>query len=548
MGRKRTSDGLRSRNGCLQCRRRHRKCGEEQPSCQKCLQRHEACEYPRLEIQWCLPESIATWTKSTSPAVYTAPSIATSPREPATMPVNPSTTDDHESLDGLFTSLPTLRDEIFQDWTLEAMISPSAATAPHSTWSNVSDAGDASEDGEGESRAEEIRLSVFDPTHQSPMAITVALNTSEALAFTFYTEQISRILPAHDAPGNPYRRLTALAIQAPVLLHTVISVATAFMHNHGGLATSELSAMRQARALSSLREALDPALAGEGESHRVVTEAITFAILLQIFYLALTGGTEVEPHYASATYFLQMLGYLLRPPAGFLGRALVQRFAMIDVARAIYRRTRTLPETAFWLYRDGDDLDQIQPSFKAMTGCPYTILRFLVKITELALSSQERSESQQNMEKAIELEADMHMYRRSEPSAFDDALSEIFYWTAHLLLERRVYQESPWSRRVQFTRNKIFQLIESMTPGHGPDSSVFLPLNIAGREALTPNDRDWVRARARGLTQTYGIRTNEHCMELMEEIWDCVDAGWSDDTAFESSLLEIEAQSQCFVF
>lgn len=362
------------------------------------------------------------------------------------------------------------------------------------------------------------------------------------------TERISRIIPAHDAPGNPYRRLTAIAIHTPVLLHTVISVATAFLHNHGGLATSELTLTRQARALSSLRQILGTGLDGEDESRRIVTEAVAFAILLQIFYLALTGGTDIEPHFASATYLLRTLGYLLRPPDGFLGRALVQRFAMIDVARAIYRRRRPLPETDFWFYRACDDMDQTQPSFKTMTGCPHAILVFLVQVTDLAVSTQEWPDSPETMERAFELEADMHIYRRSQPSALDDALSEAFYWTAHLLLQRRVYRESPRSRRVQLTRGKIFQLVESMTLGHGPDSSVFLPLNIAGREALTQSDRQWVRVRARDLSHTYGIRTNEHCMALMEEIWACVDAGWSDDAGIERSLLEIEARNQCFVF
>lgn len=320
------------------------------------------------------------------------------------------------------------------------------------------------------------------------------------------------------------------------------------MHNHGRLASSELTATRQARALFSLRKTLGTVLGGEGGSHHVVTEAVAFAILLQIFYLALTGGTEIEPHLASATYFLRNLGYLLKPPEGILGRALVQRFAMIDVARAIYRRMRPLPEADFWLYRSGDDLDHIEPSFRAMTGCPHAILLFLVQITELAASTQEQPSLPENIEKAIELEADLHIYRKSQPSALNDALGEAFYWTAHLLLERRIFRESPRSRRVQFTRAKIFQLVESMTLGYGPDSSVFLPLNIAGREALTHRDRDWVRTRACGLAHTYGIRTNAHCMALMEEIWACVDAGWSDDSTLERSLLEIEAQSQCFAF
>ena len=320
------------------------------------------------------------------------------------------------------------------------------------------------------------------------------------------------------------------------------------MHNHGGLATSELTVARQARALSSLRQTLSTTLGDEGESNRIVAEAVAFAILLQIFYLALTGGTEIEPHFASATYLLRTMGYLLAPPAGFLGRALVQRFAMIDVARAIYRRTRPLLEADFWFYRAGDNYHQAQPSFRAMTGCPYEILIFLVQVTDLAASTQEQSQSLEDLDEAMRLEADMHIYRSSWPSALNDTLSEAFYWTAHLLLQRRVFCEPPRSRRVQFTRAKIFQLIKSMTLGYGPDSSVFLPLNIAGREALTQSDRQWVRTWAHGLSLTYGIRTNEHCMTLMEEIWTCVDAGGSDDSALEHSLLAIEARSQCFVF
>ncbi|KAK5050878.1 hypothetical protein LTR84_003437 [Exophiala bonariae] len=482
-------------------------------------------------------------------------SFATSPGQPYAVPPDPSTVEvvwdpGNESQQGLWADLSPLHEDSFQDWTLESVVSGSAyaGSVTSLSRSNYSNASHDDEDSGELSTPEEPRLWLSDLDHLNPMAVRVALDTSEALAFTFYTERISRILPAHDAPDNPYRRLTAIAIHAPVLLHTVISIATAFMHNHGGLATYELTATRQARALSSLRQTLSKALNGKGESRLIVTEAIVFAILLQIFYLALTGGMEIEPHFASATYFLRVLGYLPKPPTGFLGRALVQRYAMIDVARAIYRRTRPLSEADFWFYHTGHDLDQTQSSFKIMTGCPHAVLVFLVQVTNLAASTLEQPETPENTAKAIELEADMHIYRRSQPSALNDPLSEAFYWTAHLLLQRRVYLEHPRSRRVQFTRNKIFELVQSMALGYGPDSSVFLPLNISGREAMTLSDREWIRTRARDLTHIYGIRTNEHCMKLMEQIWACVDAGWSDDSTLERELLEIEAQSQCFVF
>jgi hypothetical protein len=36
----------RSKNGCLNCRQRKRKCGEQKPSCAYCLKVDDDCEYP----------------------------------------------------------------------------------------------------------------------------------------------------------------------------------------------------------------------------------------------------------------------------------------------------------------------------------------------------------------------------------------------------------------------------------------------------------------------------------------------------------------------
>lgn len=44
-----TTRALRSKDGCRQCRKRKRKCDEQQPSCSACLERALSCEYQRAD-------------------------------------------------------------------------------------------------------------------------------------------------------------------------------------------------------------------------------------------------------------------------------------------------------------------------------------------------------------------------------------------------------------------------------------------------------------------------------------------------------------------
>lgn len=139
-----------------------------------------------------MPESIATWTKSRPPAASPTAPVTISPTQPLDVPSNASTTEvdeelDDEGLDGLFAGLSPLHSEIFHDWTLEAFAggSPSAASVATPFWNIVSDSHHPSDDGGELIALEEPRLWLSDQNHLSSVAVNVALDTSEALAFTF---------------------------------------------------------------------------------------------------------------------------------------------------------------------------------------------------------------------------------------------------------------------------------------------------------------------------------------------------------------------------
>lgn len=357
-------------------------------------------------------------------------------------------------------------------------------------------------------------------------------------------QNICGVLAAHDASDNPYRRLVSLALGAPVLLHTMLSVATAYMYKQGALSTVNLTVMRQERALSSLRASVAKIVENVCGSPGAEVEAALAAILLQIFYSAITGSIDMDIHFSSAFFLMKESGNLRSSGTGYFNRILVHRFAVIDVARAIYRRARPMAGSDFWLYRGRAQEDSTKPSFSAMSGYPVTVLSFLVRIANLSCDVLEQPNSSHAVRDAMVLETEMNIWFAQEADHLDD-LGCSFYWMSQLLLHRRVFGERTRSGRVQIIIRNIFRLVDNMPVGSGPDSSIFLPFNIAAREAVEESDRAWVRNRSRSLYTAYPVDASNYCMNLTEALWQQLDRR---GPTLEQDILQCEGQHLCFAF
>ena len=365
---------------------------------------------------------------------------------------------------------------------------------------------------------------------------------------------MSGVLPAYDSASNPYRKLSALALASPVLLNTILSLATEYMYCHGR-AAPELTMQRHDRALGSLREAL-LAPSPSSDSSLILNESngeslgpkqsTLAAVLLQIANVVFTGGTGVDVHLACAMHFLQDLDYVDQPVQEFLPRLLIQRFAMLDVTTSILRHRRPYLPLSFWLFIPDGNYDRTEPSFREMTGCPQPVLGFLARLSNLAADLAERKFTEYDvLRKASTLDTDMRLYARSRvtfssdrPAAARhlDSLSQCFYWSAHLILQRVIYRDSTNSLRVQQTVSEIVKLIKDMPLGCGPDSSLPFPFYLSSREAVTHEHREWVRERNQQLKQVYPGRLRDRVMAVLEEIWVAVDEERGKLTAVNKSI------------
>lgn len=352
---------------------------------------------------------------------------------------------------------------------------------------------------------------------------------------------VSSNVPALDGPDNPYRQLSFTALTSPILLETIVCIATEHMLNFG-FGNVSTAAQRQQRMLRTIGQSLHTIdAAGSCETGGTTTndidhEALLTAVVLQGVVVAQSADGVLEPHVKCASFLMQTLDHFHQVPQSTLARMAVQRFAMVDVMLAISRQRRPYAPRNFVLHQpDPERWDKTEPSFHKMTGCPQPLMCFLVRISHLACDVEERLEQAVSfndiLTRAYRLESDL----RSWGSGFTgmvleecvrpplDILTECFYWTAHLLLARRVFRDSTRSPRVQHLTHTCFGLMDQLSTGCGPDSSLPQPFYLAAREAVSIEDRAWVRQKHESMTEYYREQQRNMAMRLTQRVWDITD-------------------------
>ncbi|KAJ5217003.1 hypothetical protein N7468_010011 [Penicillium chermesinum] len=352
---------------------------------------------------------------------------------------------------------------------------------------------------------------------------------------------VSSNVPALDGPENPYRYVSFTALSTPILRETIVCIATEHMLNFG-LGSVSTAAQRQQRMLRTISQNLQLIIgpgacstedASVASPNKLDREALLTAVVLQGVVVVQSEDGVLEPHVRCASFLMETLGRFHDVPPTPIARMTVQRYAMVDLMLAFSRQRRPYAPADFVLHSpDAERWDCSEPSFHKMTGCPQPLMCFLVRIAHLACDVQERprhSSVDDVLRRAHSLESDLRTwgtrYTRTVDVGRDplDILTECFYWTAHLLLARRVFRDPTRSARVQHLAHTCFGLMDQLSTGCGPDSSLPQPFYLAAREALSDEDRGWVRQKHESMTAFYREQQRNLAMRLTERVWEITD-------------------------
>ncbi|KAJ5540797.1 hypothetical protein N7494_005873 [Penicillium frequentans] len=394
----------------------------------------------------------------------------------------------------------------------------------------------------------------------------------EKLAWEYYVRLVSSNVPALDGPDNPYRHLSFVALSSPILRETIVCIATEHMLNFG-MGSVSSAAQCQQRMLRTIGRNLqlvtrpgtcvtkDVASAG---TSMVDHEAVLTAVVLQGVVIAQSEDGVLEPHMRCASFLMESLDYFRHIPRSALMRMTVQRFAMVDLMLAFSRQRRPYAPRDFMLFRpDTERWDQSEPSFHKMTGCPQPLMCFMVQIAHLACDMEQRMENDAPIDdlltQAYCLESELRLWgaQYTEPIPDDcvrpplDILTECFYWSSHLLLARRVFRDPTRSPRVQHLAHTCFRLMDQLSTGCGPDSSLPQPFYLAAREAITLEDRNWVRQKHESMTAYYREQQRNMAMRLTEQVWEIIDQTDLNSLATsraEKRIKTLDEQSCLFIF
>ncbi|KAF4451012.1 hypothetical protein F53441_5959 [Fusarium austroafricanum] len=397
----------------------------------------------------------------------------------------------------------------------------------------------------------------FNDNIMSTLFSQIFQSSSDEMTFTYYLKRVCSCTTAYDSDQNPYRKLALMALSYPVLLHGILSVSTAHMEMFGKSSRCTLYS-RQSQALRSLRAALkslhlqenqntnqsDRPLNQDGIFLLHSPEEITLAaIVMQTSSVLMVGLSNIETHMTYALYLIQHLGHLTQPPRSAFLKTLIYRFAMVDVVLAFIQSRHPLPSPGFFMYQANNDQfdDDEEPSFREMHGCHQQVLSFLAQIAILGADLAKPGSSVSEIQaKGYDLETEMRLWGRiyyggmaAEPNplirspseqrfnsrADLEVVCECFYWTAHILLLRRVFADDTSSTRVQLIRKHLFRLMDSLVSGCGPDSSLPFPFYIAACEATATCDQNWVRKKHAEMLAAYRDPAREALMTSVERIW-----------------------------
>lgn len=324
-----------------------------------------------------------------------------------------------------------------------------------------------------------------------------------------------------------------------MLLDTIVSIASTYMHlRHIAPRSAALSS--QSRALASLRTSIDCLANQEGNKSLAeitcLKREVLAAILLQITVEIHNGTGGVQSHIAYAASLFRELGYKDHRPTTPIGLILIHRMTIIDVLSSVFWRRRTLLSPEFWFIDQEEEyrMGNSTPRFQDTTGCPFWVVRILARISNLIVDIEYDEWGGQNVTRAFEVESGLTAGARQHmggpaPTSTDDVthvdiVGRCYYWSAVILLQRRVFLDTRDSLRVQMSLTALIGLLAALPIGCGPDSALSLPLYTAGLAAIKPDHRALIKEKSQKLDEYYPSQTRTALTAAFGCMWAAADA------------------------
>jgi hypothetical protein len=375
-------------------------------------------------------------------------------------------------------------------------------------------------------------------------------------------QSVSLILPAHGGMRNGYRQLAVMSLSSPILLDTVISVATVYMHLRK-IVPRSLALQRQSRALASLRKSVH-VIEQQCSSNSANVDAVCLkrellaAILLQITVEIANGTGYILSHTMYAVRLFRELGYDSAEPTSSVGTIIVQRLTYITVLSSVFWQCRPMLPESFWYYHMPEESsnDRSSPSLQETTGCPLWVMGILSRICHLTADASEGAARADIIARGREIEGDLILLAREhldgnsdqcndgdDEARYLDIVGRCNYWSATILLQRRVFRDSHESSRVQYSLEKLLSLLESLPLGCGPDTQISLSLYVAAIAAVRPSHRARIKAKNRQLAGIYPMEARNVLTTAFDTMWATTDRDLNRASRSSSGDGQVEAGS-----
>ncbi|OJD14197.1 hypothetical protein AJ78_05437 [Emergomyces pasteurianus Ep9510] len=561
----------RSRGGCLQCLQQHRKCDEGRPRCDRCTRLNISCEYKK-NIRWVngpyrhhqrkphnsLLKQYRDLLVLTAPGSQ-LPNISSSKSFSSPVPVEDERPPHFRSLAsekaflGATTRTPndeTSHSAMRRTQAAESTVHCQGPVPPTQNYvdeeesvlnENKSTDRDLVRTGDAASSSV-LKLCAWKIAFQGNDLPFLFPNAEDGIAYAYFLRSVAMIMPACDSTQNGYRQLATLALSTPVLMGTIISISTTYMHLRGG-APMFLALQSQSRALAALRDSLGSLSSSAVKAYSdSLKRDVLATILLQITFEMANGGSGAKSHLTYAWSLFRELGYDRRKPTCSIDIVLVQRITWIDTISSILWQRRPLLPRSFWFFNynqvSPDDYygDDSQPTVQETTGCPQWVISCLARISHLCADYNDGLPLFLLIPQVKELEIDLNVsarnyFHHATPPYTDlprrqkylDIVGQCFYWSAVLLLQRSIFRDPRDSVRVQSGLSVLIDLLESLPIGCGPDSALSLPLYLAASEAIELDHRARIKNKSHQLTIEYPSKTREALALEYEKIWADID-------------------------
>jgi len=385
-------------------------------------------------------------------------------------------------------------------------------------------------------------------THISTVSLPDLARGCVSLTRGIVARSVALIIPAVGTGlRNGYKQVAQLALSSPVLLDTLVSVSTTYMHLRGIVPQSS-ALRRQSQALASLRRSIST-LSNAGDivppDTACLQRDLLATILLQVTVEMANGTSVIQTHLPYAISLFKSLGYDKYRPTSSVGIVLVQRMCYIDVLSSVFWRRRPLLPLDFWLLQEEEyQVDETTPSFQETTGCSLWTMSILANVSHLVADMEDGVGDDFILPQAMRLESkltesakryfDSEMDPQSnqeDSSRHLGVVCESYYWSAVILLQRRLCNDSRDSRRVQFCLGNLIRLLESLPLGCGPDTQISLPLYVAAQVAIKQEHRDRLRAKSTDLSGIYPLKTRTALVAAFEVMWAACDSQAIDNLA-----------------